>query len=550
MTDSRRTITVTSALPYANGPIHVGHLVEHVQTDIWVRFLKMMGHDCVYVCADDTHGAPVMLHAEKLGIPPEELVANIAVEHQADFRDFYIGHDNYYSTHSDENRQLSEDIYLRLRDAGHIAQRDVAQAFDPEKQMFLADRYIRGGCPRCGAEDQYGDSCEVCGANYAPTELVNPKSVLSGATPVEKSSDHYFVKLADFEAVLQQWIGAGHLQPEVRNKLAEWFEDGLRDWDISRDEPYFGFRIPDTDNKYFYVWLDAPVGYMASFWDWLNQRSDQALSLAEFREQWNAREIFHIIGKDILYFHTLFWPAMLHGADYKMPDGVFGHGFLTVNGQKMSKSRGTFIKARSYLEHLDPEYLRYYFATKMGPGIDDFDFNLDDFAQRVNADLVGKVVNIASRSAGFISKRFDGRLAQQQADDALYRSFTAKSDELADLYEARNFSKAIREIMALADLANQFIDEQKPWVLAKEEGQEQRLHEICTSALNLFRVLMIYLKPVLPAMADKVENFLNAPLDWSTLDAALLDHAINKFKPLMTRVDSDKVAAMVESSKQ
>ena len=546
--DTRRRILVTSALPYANGSIHLGHLVEYIQTDIWVRFQKMQGHTCFYVCADDAHGTPIMLRAQNEGISPEELIARTDREHRADFAGFGIGFDNFHSTHSPENRELAETIYKALRDGGHIAVRTIKQAYDPEKQMFLPDRFIKGECPRCGAADQYGDNCEVCGATYSPTELKNAVSAVSGATPIEKESEHFFFKLADFEEMLKDWTAGGHTQPEIAHKLKEWFEAGLQDWDISRDAPYFGFEIPDAPGKYFYVWLDAPIGYMASFKNLCNRRAD-----LDFDDWWQADsncEVYHFIGKDIAYFHTLFWPAMLHGAGFRTPTGVFCHGFLTVNGQKMSKSRGTFIQARTYLEQLNPEYLRYYYAAKLGRGIEDLDLNLEDFQLRINSDLVGKVVNIASRCAGFINKRFDGRLASRCSDPELYARFSEARARIATLYEEREFSHAVREIMALADLANQYIDANKPWVLAKEAGREQEVQEVCSMGLNLFRVLITYLKPVLPKMAEAAESFLAVePLAWEDIASPLTDHVINKFKPLMTRVESDKIEAMLNASK-
>ncbi|NNG12632.1 MAG: methionine--tRNA ligase [Halobacteria archaeon] len=547
MSQKRRTLLVTSALPYANGPIHLGHLVEYIQTDIWVRFQKLRGHDCVYVCADDAHGTPIMLRAEHEGITPEQLIAAVGQEHQADFSDFHIGFDNYHSTHSPENRELSELIYRRHLEAGHITSRNITQAYDPVKEMFLPDRFIKGECPRCGTADQHGDSCEACGATYAPTELKNPVSVVSGTTPVERESLHYFFKLADFEPMLRAWTSADHVQDEVTNKLNEWFDQGLREWDISRDAPYFGFRIPDTTDKYFYVWLDAPIGYMASFKN-LCERSGR-----DFDTYWSKEseaELYHFIGKDIIYFHTLFWPAMLAGAGMRTPTAVFAHGFLTVDGQKMSKSRGTFIKARTYLDHLNPEYLRYYFAAKLGSGIDDLDLNLEDFVQRVNSDLVGKVVNIASRCAGFINKRFGGALSDTCAEPGLYTEFTDAGAAIAADFEAREYGHAIRKIMALADRANQYIDANKPWVLAKQEGQEQTVQQVCSVGLNLFRVLATYLSPVLPAMARQVELFLNIPaMTWDAVATPLTGHTITPFKPLLTRVEQEKVDAMLEDSK-
>jgi methionyl-tRNA synthetase len=544
---NKRTLLVTSALPYANGPIHMGHLVEYIQTDIWVRFQKLRGHDCLYVCADDAHGTPIMLRARQEGISPEELIEYIGREHRADFHDFHIAFDNYHSTHSPENRELAELIYRRHFDAGHITTRTITQAYDEQQQMFLPDRFIKGECPRCGAPGQHGDSCEVCGATYAPTELKHPVSVVSGTTPVERESLHYFFKLADFEPLLREWTRAGHVQAEVTNKLNEWFDQGLREWDISRDAPYFGFRIPDAGDKYFYVWLDAPIGYMASFMD-LCERTG-----CDFDAYWgkdSTAELYHFIGKDIIYFHALFWPAMLAGAGLRTPTAVFAHGFLTINGQKMSKSRGTFIKARTYLDHLNPEYLRYYFAAKLGSGIDDLDLNLADFIQRINSDLVGKVVNIASRCAGFINKRFDGMLAAHCAEPELYTEFVRVGEDIARDFEAREFSQAIRKIMALADQANQYIDHHKPWALAKQPGQEQAVQDVCSTGLNLFRVLATYLAPVLPAMAAQVESFLAIPpMTWNAVNVPLAGHAINPFIPLLTRVEQDKVDAMLEDSK-
>jgi methionyl-tRNA synthetase len=546
MPSSHRQILVTSALPYANGPIHLGHLVEYLQTDIWVRFQKMRGHQCIYVCASDAHGTPIMLRAQAEGITAEELIDRVHKEHDQDFTEFQIEFDNFYTTHSEENHELSAAIYNKLNEAGHIERRTITQAYDPEKEMFLPDRFIRGECPRCGAKDQYGDNCEVCGATYSPTELVNAVSAVSGATPIEKESEHLFFKLSDFSDLLKGWIHAGHLQDSVANKLDEWLQQGLQDWDISRDAPYFGFEIPDAPGKYFYVWLDAPIGYMASFKNLCN-RTD-----LDFNHFWKAdstTELYHFIGKDITNFHCLFWPAILDGAGYRKPSNVFVHGFLTVNGNKMSKSRGTFIMARTYLNHLNPEYLRYYYAAKLGAGVEDIDLNLEDFQARVNSDLVGKVVNIASRCAGFISKKFAGELSADIHKPELLQQFTEASNNIAELYEAREFGRAIREIMALADLANQYIDDNKPWVLAKEDGREQEVQDVCSMGLNLFRILIIYLKPVLPAMAASSEAFLNVTaLSWQDSQQALLSHTINRFKPLMTRIETSAIEAIVEES--
>ena len=546
---SDRKILVTSALPYANGPIHLGHLVEYIQTDIWVRFQKQRGNQCYFVCADDAHGTPIMLRADGEGITPEQLIAQVEQEHRADFDEFGVVFDNYHSTHSAENKELSSLIYTRLRDGGHISQRTITQAFDPVKNMFLPDRFIKGECPKCGAKDQYGDNCEACGATYSPTELKNAVSAISGEKPIEKDSEHFFFNLADFAEMLQDWTTAkGHLQPEVRNKMAEWLENGLQQWDISRDAPYFGFEIPDAPGKYFYVWLDAPIGYMASF---KNLCDKQGLDFDEFWGKDSDVELYHFIGKDIIYFHALFWPAMLSGANFRTPSAVFAHGFLTVNGEKMSKSRGTFIKARTYLEHLNPEYLRYYFAAKLTDGIDDLDLNFDDFSQRVNSDLVGKVVNIASRCSGFIKKRFDGKLSASCSETELFQQFVDANTHIADLYEKREFGKAMREIMALADKANQYIDEKKPWIIAKEEDKDAELHDICSMGINLFRMLIAYLKPVIPVLAENAESFLNIESQaWPSAATPLLNHEINKFKPLMTRVEADKIEAIVEASKE
>lgn len=544
----QRKILVTSALPYANGSIHLGHLVEYIQTDIWVRFQKMRGHECHYVCADDAHGTPIMLRAQNEGISPEQLIASVAQEHQADFADFAIAFDNYHSTHSEENRQLSSQIYLANRDAGHIESRTISQAYDPEKEMFLPDRFIRGECPKCGTADQYGDNCEACGATYDPTELKNPVSAVSGATPITKDSEHYFFKLGNFETLLREWTQGDHLQNEVSRKLNEWFESGLQDWDISRDVPYFGFEIPDAPGKFFYVWMDAPIGYLASFKNYCDKTG---VDFDAFMQADSQTELVHFIGKDIIYFHALFWPAMLQGAGFRLPNRIFAHGFLTVDGKKMSKSRGTFIKARTYLDHLNPEYLRYYFAAKLNNTIEDIDLNLEDFQNRINADLVGKVVNIASRCAGFIQKRFHGKLGDDLADPALFKLFTAQADSIAHRYEQREFAQAMREIMLLADKANQYIDEQKPWVVAKQNDQDDALQAICTMGINLFRVLMGYLKPVLPRTTEQAEIFLKIePLQWQQLEIPLLATEIGAYVALMNRVEPAKVAALLADSKE
>lgn len=544
---SKRRILVTSALPYANGEIHLGYMLEAIQTDIWVRFQKMMGNECHYVCADDAHGTPIMLKAKEMELEPETLIEQVKIRHQADLDDFHIDFSQYHSTHSEENREISELIYNRLNDSGYIKKRTISQAFDPEKEMFLPDRFIIGECPKCGADDQYGDNCEVCGATYSTTELKNARSVISGATPIEKDSEHYFFDLPQFEEELKDWIKAGHLQEQVTNKLAEWFEQGLQQWDISRDKPYFGFKIPGTEDKYFYVWLDAPIGYMASF---KKLCDNSELNFDDFFNKDSDTELYHFIGKDIIYFHALFWPATLMGSDFRTPSAVFAHGFLSVNGHKMSKSRGTFIKARTYLENLDPEYLRYYYASKLTAKIDDIDLNLEDFKKRVNSDLVGKVVNIASRSASFVVEKYDKELSAKCIEKSLYDEFVEVGSDIAKHYEARNFSHAMRLIMKLADKANQYIDKKKPWQLAKIEGNEKEVHEITSLAINLFKVLMTYLKPVLPEMAKRSEEFLNVDsLNWSDIESPLTNHKINKFKALMTRIEDDQIDQMVESSK-
>lgn len=542
-----RKILITSALPYANGPTHLGHMLEYIQTDIWSRFQKLRGHETYYVCADDAHGTPIMLNAQKQGITPEEMVAAVSFERQRDFADFNIKFDNYHSTHSEENKELSSLIYTRLNDAGFIKKRTIEQLFDPEKSIFLPDRFVTGTCPSCDSEEQNGDSCDSCGATYSPTELKDPKSVMSGATPVLKDSEHFFFDLPAFEGMLKEWLHSGSIQEEMANKLQEWFTDGLQQWDISRDAPYFGFEIPGEPGKYFYVWLDAPIGYMASFKN-LCDKSD--LNFEEFWAEDSKTELYHFIGKDIIYFHSLFWPAMLDGAKFRKPTNVFAHGFVTVNGAKMSKSKGTFIKARTYLDHLNPEYLRYYFAAKLNSGITDFDLNLEDFAQRVNSDLVGKVVNIASRCAGFITKKFDGKLSETILDQALLTEFQDASESIASSYENREFGRAIREIMSLADKANQFIDTNAPWVLIKNEDTQEQAHQVCSLGINLFRLLMVYLKPVLPQMAENVEAFLNEELTWESAKTQLTGHEITKFKALMQRVEMDKVNTMLEESKE
>ncbi|WP_044470640.1 methionine--tRNA ligase [Mannheimia massilioguelmaensis] len=547
MSNQNRQILVTCALPYANGPIHLGHMLEHIQADIWVRFQRMRGNQIYFVCADDAHGTPIMLKADQMGITSEQLIADVKEKHYADFSGFNISFDNYHSTHSEENKELSVSIYKKLKENGFIKSRTISQLYDPEKGMFLPDRFVKGTCPKCGAQDQYGDNCEVCSATYSPTELLNPHSAVSGATPIIKESEHFFFDLPSFESMLKDWIRSGSLQQEVANKMNEWFEAGLQQWDISRDAPYFGFEIPDAEGKYFYVWLDAPIGYMASF---KNLCKRENIDFDCFWKKDSQAELYHFIGKDIMYFHSLFWPAMLEGANYRKPTNIFVHGYVTVNGEKMSKSRGTFIQAATYLKHLDPECLRYYYAAKLSNRIDDLDLNLDDFVQRVNTDLVNKLVNLASRNASFIQKRFEGKLANKLEDETLFNEFVAQSEPIATYYENREFGKAIREIMALTDKANKYVDDKAPWIIAKEEAREQELHEVCSMGIQMFRVLMGYLKPVLPKLAERSEAFLKSELTWDSLSAPLLAHNIAPFKALFSRLDPKQIEKMIESSKQ
>ena len=540
---------VTCALPYANGSIHLGHMLEHIQADIWVRYQRMRGHQVHFVCADDAHGTPIMLKAQQLGITPEAMIAAVSEEHQTDFAGFNISFDNYHSTHSDENRELAGLIYGRLKEGDFIKGRTITQLFDPEKSMFLPDRFVKGTCPKCKSPEQYGDNCDACGATYSPTELIDPKSAVSGATPVMKDSEHFFFDLPQFETWLAGWVrGSGAIQEEMANKMQEWFESGLQQWDITRDAPYFGFEIPGAPGKYFYVWLDAPIGYMASFKNLCNKRGD-----IDFDSYWkkdSTAELYHFIGKDIAYFHCLFWPAMLEGAGFRQPTKVNVHGYVTVNGAKMSKSKGTFIKASTYLKHLDPECLRYYYAAKLNSRIDDLDLNLEDFVSRVNADVVNKLVNLASRNAGFITKRFDGKLADSCSEPELYAEFANASASIADAYEAREFSRAIREIMALADKANRYVDDKAPWVIAKQEGADAQLQDVCSVGINLFRVLMAYLKPVMPLLAERAEAFLGETLSWEGVAKPLTNHQLAPFKALFSRIEPAKVEAMIEASKE
>ncbi len=543
-----RKILVTSALPYANGPIHLGHMVEYIQTDIWVRFQRMNGNLCYFVCADDAHGTPIMLRARSENLTPEQLIQHYQEAHEKDFDDFNISFDNYHSTHSPENRELAEYIYLQLKKGGHISRKVINQAYDPGEKIFLPDRFVKGTCPRCGAEDQYGDSCEKCGATYTPSDLKNPVSVLSGLPPEQRESEHLFVRLSNFTDMLQDWVGNKVSQSEARNKLKEWFDVGLADWDISRDAPYFGFQIPEEKDKYFYVWLDAPIGYMASFKNFCDR---EGVDFDAFWKNEEQTELYNFIGKDILYFHTLFWPAMLHGAGFRRPTDVYSHGFLTVNGKKMSKSRGTFIMARTYLDHLNPEYLRYYYAAKLNEKIEDLDLNLEDFVQRINSDLVGKVVNIASRCAKFISNRFEGRLSAELDHPELYQELADALSSISESYENRAFSKAMRKIMALADKANQYVNDAQPWVIAKDPEQVIRLHNVCTQGINMFRALVYYLAPVVPDLARRSGEFLNDSIDQlEKVQTPLLDHQISPYVHLMTRIQQKDVDAMIDQSKE
>lgn len=544
-TSQSRTMIVTSALPYANGSIHLGHILEHIQADIWARFQKLIGNTCYFICADDTHGTPVMLKAEQMQTTPEKLIDQMHQEHVQDFMDFQVHYDHYHSTHSLENKTLAQDIYQRLKQKGHIQTKVIEQLFDPEKNMFLPDRFVKGTCPNCHAPDQYGDNCEVCGQTYAPTDMINPVSVVSGATPIIKESEHYFFDLPAFESMLESWIQSGTLQPEIANKMQEWFEQGLKPWDISRDAPYFGFEIPGTKNKYFYVWLDAPIGYMSSF-KALCEREN--LDFDAFWQADSTTELYHFIGKDIVYFHSLFWPAVLHGADLRQPTNIFVHGYVTVNSEKMSKSKGTFVLARTYLENLDPAYLRYYYASKLSSKIADIDLNLEDLKQRINADLIGKLINIASRTAGFIHKKFDHELQDVDALPEQFVNCVAKQADIETLYEQREFSKAMREIMSLADQANAYIADQAPWHLIKQSETQTQAHAVCSVAINIFKVLVTYLKPVLPSLADAVETFLRVPLTWENIPMWLGQHRIEPFQPLMQRIESEQIDAIIKAS--
>ncbi|TEW55365.1 methionine--tRNA ligase [Psychromonas sp. RZ22] len=547
MANQDRNILVTCALPYANGPIHLGHMLEHIQADIWVRFQRLRGNNIHFVCADDAHGTAIMLKAQEMGITPEQLIADVQADHEKDFDGFNISFDNYHSTHSEENKALSSQVYLALRDSGYITKKVVSQLYDPEKEMFLPDRFVKGTCPKCKAEEQYGDNCDVCGATYSPAEMINPKSVVSNATPVMKDTENLFFDAPQFQEMLVEWTQSGALQSGIANKLSEWFESGLKAWDITRDAPYFGFEIPDAPGKFFYVWLDAPIGYMGSFKN-LCDRTD-SLNFDDYWSKDSTAELYHFIGKDIINFHGLFWPAMLEGAGFRKPTGVNVHGYVTVNGEKMSKSKGTFIKASTYMEHLDPECLRYYYAAKLTSRVDDLDFNLEDFSQRVNSDVVNKLVNLASRTAGFIAKKYDGQLSAEVSEPELYQQFIDAGESIAEQFEKREFARAIREIMTLADIANKYIDDKAPWALAKVEGKELEVQDICSMGINLFRVLMTYLKPIMPKLTERSEAFLDETLTWDSIRTPLAGHKINKFKALFQRIDPKHVDAMVESSK-
>ena len=546
MTNIKRNMIVTSALPYANGSIHMGHLVEYIQTDIWVRYQKLRGHNCFYICAADAHGTPIMIKADEEGIKPEDLVKRISKEQYNDLNDFGVNFDNFYSTHSPENQKLAEDIFKTLKKNNHIYTKEIEQAYDEEKKMFLPDRFIKGVCPKCKSEDQYGDACENCGTTYNPNELIDPFSTLSSSKPVWKKSKHYFFKLNNFEKSLKEWIKQSNLHKSISNKLSEWFEAGLQDWDISRDEPYFGFKIPGESKKYFYVWLDAPIGYLASF---LNFAEKNQIEYDSYFNSESEYELFHFIGKDIVYFHTLFWPAVLEGANIRKPTSVFAHGFLTINGKKMSKSRGTFINAKTYLNLLDPSFIRYYYAAKLGPSMEDIDLNTGDFVARVNSDLIGKLINIASRCSGFINKQFNNELSETLDDFDLYNQFIEKSEDISNHFENREYSKAMREIMLLADSANRYIEEKKPWVMIKNRDQRDEVQKVCTQGINLFRILMIYLSPVIPKISDGVVELLNEKKwKWNDISQPLLGTKIKKFKPLLTRIENEKVEKMMVSS--
>ncbi|AEI74980.1 methionyl-tRNA synthetase [Candidatus Moranella endobia PCIT] len=539
---------VTCALPYANGCIHLGHMLEHIQADIWVRYQRMCGHQVYFICADDAHGTPIMLKAQQLGITPEEMINAINLEHQKDFAGFGISYDHYYSTHSEENRQLSTLIYQRLKENDFIKSRTISQLFDPELAMFLPDRFVTGTCPKCYLPDQYGDNCERCGATYNPTDLINPKSAVSGAKPVMLESEHFFFDLPAFSDMLRSWMRSGAVQEQVANKMHEWLDSGLQQWDISRDAPYFGFEVPDAPGKYFYVWMDAPIGYMGAFKNFCQQRNDNDICFEEFWHVDSQADLYHFIGKDIIYFHSLFWPAMLEGSKFRKPTNLFVHGYVTINGAKMSKSRGTFITASTYLEHLDADCLRYYYATKLSSRIDDIDLNLGDFVQRVNADIVNKVVNLASRNANFINRHFDCQLADHIENPVLYATFVNAAPSIGEAFNNRETSRAIREIMTLADLANRYIAEQAPWVVAKQAGREVDLQAICSMGIQLFRLLMIYLKPILPSLAARVEVFLDSPLTWRSVSIPLVSHRIRPFKVLFSRIEPSQIEAVIEAS--
>ena len=541
----KRSILVTSALPYANAPLHLGHIIEHTQTDIWVRFQRLYGNECTYVCADDAHGTPIMLKAEELKCTPEKLVEDIYVQHKSTFKDYRISHDNFHTTHSEENKILSERIYNSLNENGLIEKKIINQLFDTEREMFLSDRYVKGSCPNCGAIDQYGDNCEKCSATYNAIDLKDPISVLTGSVPIIKESEHLFFKLSSLKTQIIKWLDNSRIQESVRNKLNEWLDGELKDWDISRDSPYFGFKIPGYEDKFFYVWLDAPIGYLASHLNYLKNKDLDA----EFEDFWNPnsdKEIYHFIGKDIMYFHALFFPMMLSNSDFKTPNGLFVHGFLTLNGEKMSKSRGNFISAENYIENLDPDYLRYFFATKLGIGVDDIDLNLEDFKQKTNSDLVNKYANIASRTAKFINKYYDNKLADELDSPEILDEFIEVSSKVAQFYENLELSKATREIMSLADKANQYVDSKEPWVLIKQEGNEQAVQSICTTAINLFRILTIMLHPIIPGFTNQATDFLNEKdISWGSINKALLGTSINTFKPIIMRIEEEQISNLL-----
>lgn len=539
---------VTCALPYANGSIHIGHLLEHIQADIWVRYHKMRGHEVYFICADDAHGTPIMLKAQELNISPEKMIIDMNKEHQRDFANFHISYDNYYSTHSKENRYFSELIYNRLKKHGFIKTRIISQLYDSVKGIFLPDRFVKGKCPKCKSTNQYGDNCEVCGAIYNQIDLIEPKSVMSNVTPEIRCSEHFFFDLPYFADMLYQWIRSGILQEEVANKIQEWFDSKLQEWDISRDAPYFGFEIPNTIGKYFYVWLDAPIGYISAFKNMCNK--NQTIDFEEFWKKDSDTELYHFIGKDIIYFHGLFWPAILHGSNFRKPDNLFVHGYVNVNGTKMSKSRGTFIKASTWLKYFDSDSLRYYYATKLSSRIDDINLNLEDLVYRINSDIVNKIVNLASRSASFIEKYFRCKLSASMADADIYNYFIDSSEGIGKYLENREYHLAVRNIMNLTDIANRYIDEQAPWRIYKQEQSSTRLHAVCSMGIHLFRIIITWLKPIVPCLSKKVECFLNTELRWNTIHKPLLNHKIIPFRYLYKRIEMSKINMLLQASQE